>query len=210
MLDVVQPYIVTHPQGSVTRHDPDLNFMVRWAVRGCFSVNTSSVHWGPWPANAPSLAHSRVRLGSCHGCVRVDMRVRVRVCMRVRACVRACEATRAAAVFSRLRRFSCVVVCDSRRLSIRGGKPTQSGPCRGSRSRRPRAGRPCGLVKPAKPITEAQQQREEDGTYSRPTSPRATSLLPCCPSSRCQVRYACCARPGAGGRLLPCCPGSPC
>lgn len=51
MIDVVQPYITTHPHGIVERHDANLPFFVRWAVRGVFASNASAVLWGRWPSN---------------------------------------------------------------------------------------------------------------------------------------------------------------
>ena len=51
MIDVVQPYITTHPHGIVERHDANLPFFVRWAVRGVFASNASAVLWGRWPNN---------------------------------------------------------------------------------------------------------------------------------------------------------------
>ena len=52
MIDVVQPYITTHPHGVVRRHDISVPVFVRWAVRGCFEVDGSRLLWGLWPSEA--------------------------------------------------------------------------------------------------------------------------------------------------------------
>lgn len=51
MIDVVQPYIITHPSGLVHHKDPKTALMMRWSVRGCFGVNASTLFWGHWPTD---------------------------------------------------------------------------------------------------------------------------------------------------------------